>query len=510
MPNRSKTPSGAKCGKRHSKYIARHQARNLLDALAFADQIGLRLNVAVDINWLMFSGIVDDRTRFAQCQQRLSKWAKRRGFALTLIWTRELGKYGSPHTHVLIHVPPWLMESNEFQLALERALEPEGGPNHEKAIMIQPAYRPLGKLLYNLKGVDPKHASRFGIRPAYQGELSGKRAGCTENLGAGARRKTSTREVEPTCSGASKDTLSTGISSGSSEARVHDGRIPTSKFGGSDAHGVARRLQPNEVQEKPPKKDANGPAARKTELAAPPAEVIAEAIRHYQRDTRGRWHVGNYLPSGRRRPYSFDISHAEVRRLLRLLWPKYVADQTRAADRWYGGDLSRVPPTWHYDLEATLDREARARREFGARREKWEQRQRELERLRRQSMPPEQRRELERKEHDERMRVLSAEYDERDKRYARKMLHDIKVAIKKGRSESQYRHLLDDIAATGSDGATPVDIAYLAVSRHVRGIHLVPADELEKRGKDIAEALAARGLVCAIAPDRFIRSAQKV
>ena len=125
-------------------------------------------------------------------------------------------------------------------------------------------------------------------------------------------------------------------------------------------------------------------------------------------------------------------------------------------------------------------------------------------------MPPEQRRELELEEHDERMRVLSAEYDERDKRYARKMLHDIKVAIKKGRSESQYRHLLDDIAATGSDGATPVDIAYLAVSRHVRGIHLVPADELEKRGKDIAEALAARGLVCAIAPDRFIRSAQKV
>ena len=110
MPYRSKTPSGAKCGKRHSKYIARRQARNLLDALAFADQIGLRLNVAVDINWLMFSGTVDDRTRFSRCQQRLSKWAKRRGFALTLIWTRELGRYGSPHTHVLIHVPPWLME----------------------------------------------------------------------------------------------------------------------------------------------------------------------------------------------------------------------------------------------------------------------------------------------------------------------------------------------------------------------------------------------------------------
>ena len=176
-------------GKTYSKYITRHQARNLLEALSFADERGLRLNVAVDICWPMFSGFVDDRTRFARWQQRLSKWAKRRGFALTLIWTRELGKYGSPHTHVLIHVPPWLMESNEFQFALERALEPEGGPNHEKAIMIQPAYAPRGKLLYNLKGLHPREAKRFGVRPSYQGDLSGKRAGCTENIGSGARRE---------------------------------------------------------------------------------------------------------------------------------------------------------------------------------------------------------------------------------------------------------------------------------------------------------------------------------
>jgi hypothetical protein len=90
----------------------------------------------------------------------------------------------------------------------------------------------------------------------------------------------------------------------------------------TDTRGAARGPQPNGVQEKPPKKDANGPDARKTETAAPPADVIAEAIKHYQSDTRGRWHVGNYLPSGRRRAHSFDISHAEVRRLLWRLWPK--------------------------------------------------------------------------------------------------------------------------------------------------------------------------------------------
>jgi len=123
-------------------------------------------------------------------------------------------------------------------------------------------------------------------------------------------------------------------------------------------------------------------------------------------------------------------------------------------------------------------------------------------------MPSEQRRELERKELNERLRVLSAEYDERDRCYARRALLDTKVAIRKGR-ENQYRHLLEGIAATGSDGATVLDVAYIAVGQHAHGVHLLPFDEREKRGKDIAEALAARGLVCAIAPDRFIRPEHK-
>jgi hypothetical protein len=56
-------------GKRYSKYITRHQAKNLLEALSFADKRGLRLNVAIDICWPMFPGVVDERTRFARCQQ---------------------------------------------------------------------------------------------------------------------------------------------------------------------------------------------------------------------------------------------------------------------------------------------------------------------------------------------------------------------------------------------------------------------------------------------------------
>jgi hypothetical protein len=154
---------------RTTEFISKRQTTNLMAAFEFADATGLPLSVSVDIAWIFFYGNAEDRTRFARCQQRLSKWAFRQGFRLAMIWTREVGKNGSPHTHVLIHVPPRLIQDGTFQRALESSLEPEGGPIHDKAILIQPAYRPLGKLLYNLKGTDPRHASTFSIRPAYQG-----------------------------------------------------------------------------------------------------------------------------------------------------------------------------------------------------------------------------------------------------------------------------------------------------------------------------------------------------
>ena len=161
----------------------------------FAESIGYTLNVAIDIAWVMFSGTANDRTRISRCQERLSKWFARRGFELAMIWVREVGKHGAPHVHILIHVPPWLMETDEmetgeFQLALQSSLEPEGGPNHEKAIVIKHAYAPEGKLRYNLKGLSRRDAEEFNIRKtSFQGEVEGKRVGCTENIGLRARQR---------------------------------------------------------------------------------------------------------------------------------------------------------------------------------------------------------------------------------------------------------------------------------------------------------------------------------
>ena len=150
--------------------------------------------MSVDIFWNMFGGVTDDRTRFARSQERLSKWCARRGFPLTMIWVREIGKNGGRHTHVLMHAPPWLMEDVQFETELkqelERALEPEGGTTHEKAIKVQFAPTPEGKLRYMLKGMQRRDADQLDIRRAsFQGELEGKRVGWTENIGERARRR---------------------------------------------------------------------------------------------------------------------------------------------------------------------------------------------------------------------------------------------------------------------------------------------------------------------------------
>ena len=413
-----------------------------------------------------------------------------------MIWAREIGTNGNPHTHVLLHLPLHIQQST-LQEALERSLEPEGGPIHEKAILIQSAYRPLGKLLYNLKGADPKYASIFSIRPAYQGILSGKRAGCTENLSAGARRKSTTGEVARAPSVTPADTLSVTAISGNSNIMVREGRPSASKFSAGDTH-IGRKL--NGAELKPSRKDQNGPDSCKPELQVPPAEVIAEAIKLYRDDNYRRWHVGNYLHSGRRRQEFFDISHAEVLRLLRSLWPGYIGDQIRIADRRFGGDVNRVTPCWQSRLKAALDREAEARRAYSGRREKWEQNQRERERLRRERMPFEQRRELERKEHDARMKAISAELDEREKAGATRILMAIRSHIRRGRI-SHVQPLLQGIARTGSEGVTAEDISRIIAPQ---GAHLLLPEQRGRWGREIAEALVAGGLVVGVVPDRFV------
>jgi hypothetical protein len=85
--------------------------------------------------------------------------------------------------------------------------------------------------------------------------------------------------------------------------------------------------------------------------------------------------------------FAWSIGPAEVERLLRRLWPSYLAKVKRIADQRHGGNLSRVQTSWHHELKVALDREAEARRDFGRRCEKWRKQRRLSEELRRKRMP---------------------------------------------------------------------------------------------------------------------------
>jgi hypothetical protein len=81
---------------------------------------------------------------------------------------------------------------------------PEGTPHDARALNIQSAYSPDGKLRYNLKGIDPQHAEELGVYASDQGDLEGKRA---VRFFASLRRATALstlihqRRLTPSCEG---------------------------------------------------------------------------------------------------------------------------------------------------------------------------------------------------------------------------------------------------------------------------------------------------------------------
>lgn len=231
----------------------------------------------------------------------------------------------------------------------------------------------------------------------------------------------------------------------------------------------------------------------------PPGEVVIEALKLFRADRTGRWHVR--APEGARHRdglYAWRISASEVERLLRLVWPNYVASRQRLADRLYGGDVSRVSTSWRQALEAALDCEAQARRDFGRRRQKWEKERQQSDELRRRRMPPEQRRELERKEHDIRIRAINAEIDERDKARAARALMEVASHIRRGRID-RVQHLLAGIAET-SEGITAPLVAYIVAPREAR---LLTPEQRDRWGKEIMALLLTQGLVLELNPGCF-------
>jgi len=130
---------GAERTRRSSKRITLRQAENLIEALAFAREIGTPLNAHLTIHWVGTKvGDDPDGRRFARFREGFDKWLKRNGLlsGLTGIWVRERLSGGSAevvHCHMLFHLAhPFFRgrKHNQVVRALERTFGCLWGVGH--------------------------------------------------------------------------------------------------------------------------------------------------------------------------------------------------------------------------------------------------------------------------------------------------------------------------------------------------------------------------------------------
>lgn len=169
---------------------------------------GKPLNLSVTIQWEMTETGEDN---FAALRnQRFCRWLRTRSkqLGVTIEPTYVYAREGQSHVHWLVHVPDELIA--EFMDLVPRwitSLEHRGkgsrkrAENHEPApqgtVLIEPVRNSVAARKYLLKGINPQHAVRLGIRnPTPQGLLFGPRTGVSRNLSRKARKKAGYRARE--------------------------------------------------------------------------------------------------------------------------------------------------------------------------------------------------------------------------------------------------------------------------------------------------------------------------
>jgi hypothetical protein len=172
-----------------SDFIKHLPARNLHHGIRLASSLGLTLNLFVSINFSLTDCPEDSvDIAFAKVREHYGKWIRRPRKAAsehqappTFVWVIE-NPDGCLNAHWLLHVPAARLD--EFPTKLDRWLGAAAGTVYsDKAIHIEPAITPTAVGKYMLKGEYPSLAREFGIRPVYQGWVTGKRIGCSKNVG---------------------------------------------------------------------------------------------------------------------------------------------------------------------------------------------------------------------------------------------------------------------------------------------------------------------------------------
>jgi hypothetical protein len=208
LPFRSSNASTTQANRgprKPTKRISTCQAEKMMEALAFAREMGTPLNAHATIHWVgTKAGDDPDGQRFAKVREGFDKWLKRRGVALTCVWVRERLSGGSAevvHCHMLFHLAhPFFRGRKRLQVAraLERLIDRHGDGNYaDYTLKLTFPRNPNG--VYFLKGGGPDVWRRFGVPHSWrkpQGVISAKRCGTTQNIGPAARGRGRTRHEQ--------------------------------------------------------------------------------------------------------------------------------------------------------------------------------------------------------------------------------------------------------------------------------------------------------------------------
>jgi hypothetical protein len=199
LPERIQGAAGKpKRQRRASKYITMRQATNLIEAVGFAQVIGLPLVAHLTIHWsLTDAGDDPEGKLFAKVREGLDKWLHRHGIEFAGAWARERearGQSNVVHCHLLFHLPLEYRTGKKLrqvEAAISRLIQRHGHAIfHEKAIDLRVHDNPDGK--YLIKGGGPKVWRHFRLRKDHhrlQGIVEGKRCGVTENISRVARER---------------------------------------------------------------------------------------------------------------------------------------------------------------------------------------------------------------------------------------------------------------------------------------------------------------------------------
>lgn len=164
--------------------------RTLFHACRVARSLGLEPNVFVTIRfWETSVDAAETSETFSQIRAKFGKWIKRPskrftgcGAPPTFLWVIENPKdEGRIHAHWLVFVPP--PRCDDFARKLDKWLTSVARVYSPQSIHMEPVDSLYGTVKYMLKGQFPALARYYGIEPEPQGWVTGKRSGCSENIG---------------------------------------------------------------------------------------------------------------------------------------------------------------------------------------------------------------------------------------------------------------------------------------------------------------------------------------